>query len=455
MRCASPRRFALLVVSSFLAVTAAGALSGELASLSAEDWNLWRGPRGDGTSAETGVPRTWNGKTGDGVAWKVEIPGKGHGSPIVHRDRVYLATCDEESQKRMLLSFHAKDGAPRWSRVVVEGPLETLHNLNSRASSTPAADELGVYIAFLAVDGHTVPAPNVGDPRPITPGKILVAAYDHGGELRWKKTAGSFVSAHGFCSNPVFFEELVVINGDHDGDAYIVALERESGKERWRIPRENKTRSYVTPIFREISGRWQMILSGSLCVASYDARTGEPIWTFDGPTEQFVASPVYDGKYVFITGGYPEHHIVAIRPDGRGNITDTHVAWRTTRGAAYVPSPVLCGDYFLIVSDSGIASCFDAATGERLWMERLPGDHSSSLLTAEDMVFFTSKEGVTTVVRPGRTFDVIARNELGERCVSSPALCGGRLYLRGEHHLFAIEGAEPGAEDGAAPTGGR
>ena len=231
-------------------------------------------------------------------------------------------------------------------------------------------------------------------------------------------------------------------NGDHDGDGYIAALERNTGKVRWKIDRKNKTRSYVTPIIREIDGRTQMVLSGSKSVVSYDPATGKEHWFIDGPTEQFVASMVYDGKLLFITGGYPARHILAIRPDGRGNVTDTHIAWRTNRGAAYVPSPIVEGPYFLIVSDNGIASCFEAKSGKRLWMERLGGGHSASTVSAGGLVYFVSDKGVTTVVRPGSKFDVISKNELGERCSSSPAISAGTIYIRGHKNLFAIRTAE-------------
>ena len=200
---------------------------------------------------------------------------------------------------------------------------------------------------------------------------MVVAAYDFAGNRQWLVKPGDFVSAHGFNTCPVLFEDLVIINGDHDGEAYIVALDRRTGREQWRTMRENKTRSYVTPIIRDIDGRTQMILSGSLCVASYDPRTGKRHWIMDGPTEQFVASLVYNGDHIFVTGGYPERHILAIDPKGSGKVADNHVAWRTKRGAAYVPSPIVSGKYLLVVSDSGIASCFDAASGFQVFRHRV------------------------------------------------------------------------------------
>jgi hypothetical protein len=404
--------------------------------LLSENWPNWRGPSGDGISLEKGIPVKWS--PTENIAWRVAIPGKGHSSPVVWGNKVFLTTCLPEKEQRLLLCLDQRTGKKLWQKVVLNSPLETIHPLNSRASGTPATDGQHVFVTFMKADDRKIPAPNVGTQRLITPGKIIVAAYDLDGEQKWKINVGDFISAHGFNTCPVLFEDLVIINGDHDGDAYLVALERKTGRERWRIERENKTRSYATPIIREIGGRTQMILSGSLCVASYDPHNGKRHWIVDGPTEQFVASMVYNGEYVFVTAGYPERHILAIRPDGSGNVTDTHVAWRTNRGAAYVPSPIFAGPYLLVVADSGIASCFNAKTGKRHWMERLPGGHSPSTVSADGLVYFTSDRGVTTIVRPGKMFNIIARNELGEQISASPAISQGQIFLRTHQHLYCI-----------------
>ena len=404
--------------------------------LLSENWPNWRGPSGDGISLEKGIPVKWS--PTENIAWRVAIPGKGHSSPVAWDNKVFLTTCLPEKEQRLLLCLDQRTGKKLWQKVVLNSPLETIHPLNSRASGTPATDGQHVFVTFMKADDRKIPAPNVGTQRLITPGKIIVAAYDLDGEQKWKINVGDFISAHGFNTCPVLFEDLVIINGDHDGDAYLVALERKTGRERWRIERENKTRSYATPIIREIGGRTQMILSGSLCVASYDPHNGKRHWIVDGPTEQFVASMVYNGEYVFVTAGYPERHILAIRPDGSGNVTDTHVAWRTNRGAAYVPSPIFAGPYLLVVADSGIASCFNAKTGKRHWMERLPGGHSPSTVSADGLVYFTSDRGVTTIVRPGKMFNIIARNELGEQISASPAISQGQIFLRTHQHLYCI-----------------
>ncbi|MCA9103372.1 MAG: PQQ-binding-like beta-propeller repeat protein, partial [Planctomycetales bacterium] len=234
------------------------------------------------------------------------------------------------------------------------------------------------------------------------------------------------------------FENLVIVNGDHDGDAYVVALDAATGSTVWKTPRENKTRSYSTPLIRQIDGRAQMLLAGNMCVASYDPRDGHQYWTFDGPTEQFVATVLYHQGLVLVTCGFPERHIVAIRPDGQGNVTDSHLVWHEQKGAAYVPSPVVTGDYLVVVNDAGIANCFVAATGERLWTERIGPRYEASLITAGGLVYITSYEGETTVVRPGPAYEEVTRNQLDEYCSASPAVSDGRIYLRTEQHLWAI-----------------
>lgn len=408
-------------------------------TLLAENWPGWRGPTGDGFSLEKGIPIQWS-RT-ENIAWKTAIPGEAHSSPVIWGDKVFLTTCLSEREERVLLCLDRTTGGEIWSQVVLKSPLETIHRLNSRASGTPVTDGERVYVAFMRATGEEVPATNVSTPRLITHGRIVVAAYDLQGALDWKVEVGDFTSAHGFSSCPVLYKDLVIINGDQDGEGYLVAVDRETGAQRWKTARENKTRSYVTPIIRDIGERTQMVLSGSLSVASYDPATGERHWFMNGPTEQFVASMVFDGEFLYLTAGFPEHHILAIRPDGRGQIADTHVVWRTTRGAAYVPSPILSGPYLLVVADSGIASCFEAKTGERYWMERLPGGgHSASPVLADGHVYFISDQGVASVIRPGREFELVATNEIGEPVTASPAISHGQIFLRSHQHLFCIGG---------------
>ncbi len=391
---------------------------------------------GDGTSGEKNLPTQWS-KTAN-IAWRTPIAGVGHSSPIIWGDRIFLTTSMEEKNERRLLCLNRLDGNPLWERLVVESPPESVHRLNSRASGTPTTDGKYVYVTFMQAKGEKIVAPNVSSERMITPGRIIVAAYDFEGNQKWKVDVGDFISAHGFNSCPCLFEDLVIINGDHDGDAYIVALDHKTGDERWSTKRENKTRSYVTPIIRKIGDRTQMILSGSKSVASYDPRTGERHWIIDGPTEQFVASMVDNGKYVFVTGGYPQKHILAIDPTGSGNVTETHIVWRTNKGAAYVPSPIIAGDFLLVADDGGVATCFDAESGDPLWRERLAGGQSGSPVLADGIVYYFSDRGEATLVRPGDDFEVVAKNQLGESISASPAISHGQIFIRTHQALYCI-----------------
>ncbi len=385
----------------------------------AENWPCWRGSRLDGTSLERNVPVHWTAQSN--VLWSAELPGLGHASPIVWENRIFTASAIGEQEARVLLCIDRASGKILWQKTVLTSPLEGKHKLNSHASSTPATDGELVYVAFL------------------DRAEMVVAAYNFAGNQKWLVRPGPFHSMHGFCSSPIIFKDKLIVNGDHDGDSYIVALDRKTGRTVWKTPRENKTRSYCVPLIRDMAGRTQMVLSGDKCVASYDPNNGRMYWIIDGPTEQFVASPVYNegAGLLFVTGGYPEHHIIAIKPDGSGNVTKSKIVWRTNRGAAYVPSPISVGDFFFVVSDSGVAHCFEAATGKILWTERL-GEQHASLVSANGLVYFLNDEGVMNVVRAAPQFEPIAKNSIGEKTFPSPAISNGQIFLRSEKHLFCI-----------------
>jgi outer membrane protein assembly factor BamB len=388
-------------------------------ALLGENWPAWRGPRGDGTSSERELPTTWS--STNNVIWKAELPGQGHASPIVFNDHVFTEAAMADTQERLLVALDRNTGKTLWSETVLRAPFERKHTLNSYASSTPATDGRWVYLAFL--DGQ----------------QMFVAAYDFNGRQQWAVRPGPFSSIHGFCSSPILYQDKVIVNGDHDGDSYLVALSAKDGRTLWKTPRSNHTRSYCAPLIREMEGRIQMVLSGDKSVASYDPDNGGLRWIIDGPTEQFVASPVFSAKEhrVLITGGFPDHHILAIDPTGSGNVTRTAIVWRTNRGAAYVPSPIIEGDYFLVVSDSGVAHCFEVGTGKLFWQHRL-GSHHASLVSASGLVYFLSDEGVTAVVRPAADYQEVARNPIGEPCFASPALSQGHVFLRGDRSLFCV-----------------
>lgn len=384
----------------------------------AENWPQWRGVRLDGTSLDHGFPESVTEKT---VAWRTELPGGGHASPIVWGERIFTVAAVPESEQRVLLCVDRANGKLLWEKSVLKSPLEGKHRLNSHASSTPATDGERVFTAFL--NGS----------------EVVVSAHDFSGKQLWQVRPGVFASKHGFCSSPILFEDKVIVNCDHDGPGYIVALARADGRQLWRIERPNQTRSYCVPLIREIKGRTQMVLSGTKCVTSYDPHDGRLLWMIDGPTEQFVASIVHDEKsnLLLMSGGFPEHHILAIKPDGVGDVTSTHIQWRTNKGVSYVPSPICEAGWFLIVSDSGIAHCFEAATGEIAWEERMK-EHHASLVSAEGKVFFINDFGTLRVVKPGEKFNLLAESELEEKIFASPAMSEGQIFIRGEKSLICL-----------------
>jgi len=387
--------------------------------LRAENWPCWRGPRGDGTCIEQDVPTNWDPA---GALWKTELPGKGHASAIVWGDRVLTVTAMPETRQRVLLCLDRNTGKILWQQTVVQGPLEKLHKENSYASSTPATDGQRVYVTF-----------RVGD-------DIVAAAHDFdSGRQLWLVRPGTHKGEWGFSNEPVLYKDKVIIDGDSKGESFLIALNRADGKTLWRKNRTNKGISYSAPFIRELAGRTQLIQCGDRCVTSFDPDTGEQLWTVDGPSQEFVATPVYSEKagLVFISSSWPRSVLLAIRPDGSGNVTETHIAWKDTKGAPYVPSMIVADDFLLSVNRGGTAFCYEAASGEVLWQQKL-GRHHASPVLVEGRIFLINDNGQVNVIKPGRKFECVATYELGESCYASPAISEGRVFLRGFKHLFCI-----------------
>jgi outer membrane protein assembly factor BamB len=382
------------------------------------DWPSWRGPTRDGRAPDTGYPLVWTAT--ENVKWKTPLAGSGHSSPIVVGDRVFVTGCVEKDRARVLYCLDRNSGEIRWERTVLTAPLEGKHALNSFASSTPACDGERVYVGFFD--------------KP----HARVYCYSVAGEKLWEKSPGEFHSKHGYCSSPLLHKDLVIVNCDQDAVACVVAFDKRTGEEKWRTDRPNRTRSYCPPVVFEAAGRTQMVMTGSKCVCGYDPDTGKQLWIVDGPTEQFVSSMVHAHGVFFLTAGFPEYWVMAIRPDGTGNVTKSHVAWSKKNEGGYVPSPVAAGDWFFTAADNGIATCWDAKTGTLKWKERIGRHFSGSAVAAEGRVYFVDDDGVTTVVKASDAFEVLAKNPLGEKCFTSPAFADGRIYFRGEKHLICI-----------------
>jgi outer membrane protein assembly factor BamB len=392
---------------------------------SAEDWPGWRGPRGDGTVRDGDYPVSWSAT--QNVKWKYAIGGSGHSSPVVSDGKVFVTSCVESTRERVLHCIDRATGNELWRRVVVVSELEKKHGENSWASATPAAADGRVYVSFL------------DKPR------MRVFCYDSAGNVVWETSPGEFHSVHGFCSPPLLYRDLVIVNGDQDAPkgktAFLVALDRKTGEERWRADRPNRLRSYCPPVVIEAAGKKQLVLTGSKCVAAYDPDTGRQLWLIDGPTEQFVSSMVLHDGVLLHTAGFPKHFVQAIDPGGTGNVTKTHVLWSKPNEGGYVPSPVAHAGHLFLVDDKGVASCWDVKTGVQRWKERLGGTgHHASAVVAGGRVYFTADDGVTFVVKAEPGFEVVARNPLGEKVYASPAFSDGAVFLRGEKHLFRIGG---------------
>ena len=398
--------------------------------LLAEDWPGWRGPRGDGTSTEKSVPLEFG--PDSNVRWKIDVAGSGYSSPIIVGKRIFLTSCDEKANKRLLICLDRDTGKELWQREVVTAPLEKKHSLNSFASGTPACDGERVYVAFLAGEN------------------MVAVCYDLEGKELWRKTPGKLLSRHGFCTSPVIHKDLVILNGDQDAKAYVVALDRKTGDEKWRADRPNRTRSYCTPILipdpmRE--GATQLVLSGSKCVTGYDADTGELRWILDGPTEQYVASLVYHRGILFLTTGFPEYHLMGLKPTGKGKINGTeHVAWHIphkdngARGASYVPSPLAHEGHFFVVSDQGFLGCIEATTGKRLWLKKLGRRHSSSPILVQGHLMIPDDDGKVWIVKASPTFEVVRTIDMKETIYASPATADGLLFLRTTKQLYCLAG---------------
>jgi outer membrane protein assembly factor BamB len=385
----------------------------------AQNWPCWRGPNGDGTSIETNIPTKWDSITN--IVWKIPVPGTGYSSPVVWKDKLFLVTARIETQEKVLLCYDCKSGKLLWQKTVLKTTFEKKHDNNSYASGTPATDGIRVYVSFL--DGQDV----------------VVAAYDFSGKQIWVQRPGTFSSPHGYSCSPALFDDKVIINGDSQGDSFVAALSRTDGHIIWKISHDRPAHSFSTPIFRKMAGKMQMIFCGDKEIASYNPDNGTRYWFVSGPSEDFCSSPVYNEKsgLVLVSSAWPVRNLVAIKPDGLGDVTKSHVVWQSRKGAYYVPSPVCTVEYLFTTMTTGEVHCIEVATGNILWVEDLGTQYSSPVL-ANGLVYMPNDEGIITVIKPGPKFEYVAKNSIGERMYASPAISNGKIYLRGFQHLFCI-----------------
>ncbi len=405
----TPIPFRLAVVGLFLLISPMA---------SAQNWSSWRGPNGDGTSLEKNLPVAWSAQN---IAWKSPVAGEGFSSPVIWADRIFLTTALLDTQDRLLLCYNKKDGRLLWQQSVIKAPLERKHPDNGYASSTPVTDGKLVFVTFQGGED------------------VIVAAYDFEGRQIWKVKAGTFQSPHGFCSSPILYNGKVILNVGSKTGAYVVALRCADGAQVYRIENPQNQLAYSTPFIRTMAGKVQMVVAADKRIASYNPENGEPIWTADGPADEYSSSPVYDSGsgLVIVSSSYPRRFFYAIKPDGKGNVTSTHVVWKETQGAPYIPSPIVVDGYLFSVTTQGILHCLEAKSGKVLWTEET-GLQYSSPVAANGLVYNMNDKGEITVFKPGPTFTKVAFNTLGEKALASPAISEGKLYYRGASHLFCI-----------------
>ncbi len=378
----------------------------------AEDWPQWRGPTGNNHAADGATaPVEWS--EDSGLAWSVPVPGRGHSSPTIVGDRIYLTTCDEEAQTQSLLLYDRASGKQLQQRIVHSGKLPPkIHGNNTHASPTVACDGQRVYALF---DNDLA---------------AWVTAFDLEGNQLWQQRVTEFNPkkyVFGFGSSPILAGNLLIVTAEYDGpDSGIYAIDTATGKRRWKAPR-TKSLSYSTPIVAELAGKQQLLLSGNLAIASYDPTTGKENWSTRGAAHATCGTMVWDANrgLAFASGGYPRSFTCAVRGDG-----DHAVVWENST-KCYEQSMLVVDGFLYGVADSGVAYCWQGTDGKVMWKHRLGGKFSSSPLLVDSRIYVTNEQGTTFLYAASPNgFESLGKNQLGDECFATPTPVDGRLYHR-------------------------
>jgi outer membrane protein assembly factor BamB len=401
--------------------------SGLVTAASAQEWTRFRGPNGTGVSAATSIPATW---TQDDYRWRTDLPGKGHSSPVIWGQRLFVLSADATTAHRYVLCLDTDTGKILWQKDY-ESATHPLSPLNSYASSTPAVDEQHVYVAWATRD------------------HLTIRALNHDGTEVWVRDLGTYVSEHGFGNSPIVFEDLVILVNSQQaeelapnqqpGVSSVVALDRLTGAVRWTTPRKSSRVCYGTPCLYEPPNRPKELILYDTAdgFISLDPRTGKENWTFPAFTMRTVASPFIVGDLVFGSNGSGGggNYLVAVRmTEPRQEV------YRIKRQAPYVPTSVAHEGLVYLFFDRGIVSCMQAEDGQIVWSERLTTGFSGSPVLVHDKVYCMDDQGNVLVLAAGRKFQELGRMPLGELSRSTPAVANGRMFLRSETRIVCIGG---------------
>jgi outer membrane protein assembly factor BamB len=414
-------------------------LLGSTVILQAENWPRFRGPTGQGISAETNLPLQW--KAGENIAWKTAIPGEGWSSPIVWGDRIFLSAARESGVKCHILCLDRQSGNILWDTEVFEQIPARKEGKNSFATPTPCTDGERVYGVF-------------------NDGSVAAVRFD--GSVAWTNREVQFYSRHGLGASPILHDGLLIM--PYDGStrvtvagqypnnteeertgwqipwdkSFIAALDARTGKRVWTGKRGLSRIAHVTPNILMVGGAAQLLTGAGDCLQGFNPKTGERIWTVYNRGEGAVPSPVFGDGLIFASSGFEATTLRAVRAGGQGDVTATHLAWEQKKGVPTQASPLYLKPYLYTITDSGMVNCFRAESGEIVYQERLGGNYSASPVLADGRICFLSESGETVVIAPGPEFKILARNPLNERCQASIAVSQGQFFIRGANNLYCV-----------------
>ena len=411
-------KFALIAAATLAALSTSSAAS-------AEEWNRFRGPNGAGVSDATTVPTEW---TDNDYNWKIDLPGKGHSSPVAWGSHIFVTCANEKSKTRTVQCFHVADGEEVWRKDISFEPYKQQKN-NSYASSTPTVDADHVYVLW-----HS----KVASP---------LIAYDHKGKKAWEYDLGPYLHGQGGATSPIVYGDIVLAAHDHKNDSFLVAVDRISGKERWKIPREGKRACYGTPCINTPKDRPTEIIF-SHCyegIVGVDPKTGRQNWhidVFGRASQRALGSPIIAGDLVVASSGGVggERQVVAVNPQLAGDKVQVKEAYRVVRQAPHVPTPLVYRDWMFLWSDTGIATCAQRDSGKVVWQKRIGGNFYSSPICIDGKLYCVDLDGEVVVIAASDKYELLSRNSLGHPSRATPAVSNGALIIRTESQVISIGG---------------